>query len=195
MKLFLTNQKASLQKHLTSLKLQPVMKYDPTQLREKVSIIRTEKGWLSFAEAPFHDLNLGFLFNYNIFPPNIMTHLTEWNAENRKMQPGDTIVQQVFLPPTPAFSFKIILGVRICEIIDLPNKKGFSYETLEGHVECGISTFTAECENDLTIFKIHTFSKPGNFLSRMGAPFFSNPYQNFCTRSALQNLKNQAELS
>jgi hypothetical protein len=36
------------------------------------------------------------------------------------------------------------VGVRIKEIIDDKDCKGFSYETLQGHVEKGISTFIVE---------------------------------------------------
>ena len=109
------------------------------------------------------------------------------------MQPGDTIVQQVFIPPVKTFSQKLIFGVRIKEIIDEPAKKGFSYETLEGHVEKGISTFTVEQEGGKIIFKIQTFSGAGNFLSKLMGPVFSTPYQRFCTTKALENCKRQIE--
>jgi uncharacterized protein (UPF0548 family) len=110
------------------------------------------------------------------------------------MKAGDTIVQQVYLPPIQSFSQKIIFGVRISEIIDSDDRKGFSYETLEGHVEKGISIFTIEKLNDKPIFKIQTFSKPGNLLTRLMGPIFSIPYQKYCTKAALKNVKRQIEL-
>jgi tRNA C32,U32 (ribose-2'-O)-methylase TrmJ len=64
-----------------------------------------------------------------------MTFKNQWTDENRKMRVGDTIAQQVYIPPTKTFSQKIIFGVRVNEIIDQVTEKGFSYETLEGHVE------------------------------------------------------------
>jgi uncharacterized protein (UPF0548 family) len=122
-----------------------------------------------------------------------MTFTTEWNEENRKMQIGDTIAQQVYLPPTKTFSQKIIFGVRINDLIDQANRKGFSYETLEGHVEKGISTFTVEQLDNKLIFKIHTYSTPSNILTKLLAPIFSVPYQTFCTKTALKNVKRQIE--
>ena len=109
------------------------------------------------------------------------------------MKAGDTIVQQVFIPPTKIVSQKLIFGVRIKEIIDEKSRKGFSYETLEGHVEKGISTFTVEEEQGRIVFKIKTFSGAGNLLSKLMGPFFSVPYQAFCTNKALENCKKQME--
>ena len=109
------------------------------------------------------------------------------------MKIGDTIAQQVFIPPTKTFSLKIIFGVRINEIIDQADKKGFSYETLEGHVENGISTFTVEQLGNKVAFKVQTYSTPGNFLTKLLGPVFSVPYQTFCTKTALKIVKRQIE--
>ncbi len=109
------------------------------------------------------------------------------------MKVGDTIVQQVYIPPTKVFSQKIIFGVRINEIINEPARKGFSYETLEGHVEKGISTFTVEQQENNLIFKIQTYSTPGNILTKLIGLIFSIPYQTFCTKTALNNVKLQIE--
>ena len=73
-----------------------------------------------------------------------MTYLTQWGFEKRRMQIGDIIVQQVFIPPFRNLSHKIIFGVRINDIINDTKRIGFSYETLNGHVEKGISVFTIE---------------------------------------------------
>ncbi|UOK42108.1 MULTISPECIES: DUF1990 family protein [Flavobacterium] len=163
------------------------MVYNKARLKEKtttVSIKTTKK---------FDELDLNFLFDYQIFPDNIMTFKTQWTDEKRKMEINDTIAQQVYIPPIKSFSQKIIFGVRINEIIDQINKKGFSYETLEGHVEKGVSTFTIEQLNDKLIFKIKTYSTPGNILTKLVGPFFSVPYQIFCTKTALKHVKQQLE--
>jgi uncharacterized protein (UPF0548 family) len=138
-------------------------------------------------------LQLDFLFDYKVFPSNILSFYPQWINEGRRRKINDTIVQQVFIPPINNFSQKIIFGVRINEIINDPNKKGFSYETLEGHVEKGVSTFTLEQVQDRIIFNIQTFSKPGNLLTQMLGPIFSLPYQAFCTKAALKNVKRQLE--
>ncbi len=86
------------------------------------------------------------------------------------------------------------MGVRINNIINESNRLGFSYETLEGHVEQGSSTFTiAESQDGRIFFKIHTFSKPQHILAKLVNPIFSTRYQAFCTKRALENMKKQLE--
>lgn len=188
MKIYLKDQTPHFQKHLEFLRAKPVMTYDVLLLREKVSSIEI------ISTAPFEKLDLQFLFDYKIFPSTILTFLTEWENEKRKMQAGDTIVQQVFIPPTKTFSQKLIFGVRIKEIINEPSRKGFSYETLEGHAEKGISTFTVEQVGTKIFFRIKTSSGAGNLLSKIMGPIFSVPYQTFCTKKALENCKRQLEI-
>jgi hypothetical protein len=161
------------------------MKYTKTTLKEKVTTIEID--------CEFSNINLDFFFNYEIFPDYILDSLCEWKSENRKMKVGDTIVQQAFLPPIKGLSQKMIFAVRISEIIDQPERKGFSYETVDGHVEKGISIFTIEKNIEKSIFKIHTFSKPGNVLTSLVGPIFSVPYQTFCTKKALNNVKDRIE--
>lgn len=183
MKIYLTDQTKNFKRHLNDLREKSVMKYDINMLTEKVSTIEIETD----------KIDGQFLFDYNIFPDNILTHLTEWSLDNRKMKLGDTIVQQVFIPPTKTLSQKIVFGVRICEIIDENSRKGFSYETLNGHVEKGISTFTMEQSDNKFIFKIKTYSAPGNMLTKLLGPIFSRPYQKYSTEQALKNVKRQLE--
>ena len=185
MKLYLTSQDLQFETHLKNLMKSPVMRYDKKSLPEKITTIKLE------SKKSLPQLDLGFLYEYKIFPQHIMTSKTQWSVEKRNLHIGDTIVQQVFLPPTKVFSKKIIFGVRINSIIDQPGRKGFSYETLEGHVEKGESTFTVEETDDGLIFKIQTFSQPGNLLTKLLGPIFSLPYQRYCTRQALNNVKRQ----
>ena len=163
------------------------MDYDKSRLTDKISTIDIE------TTKNLDQLNLDFLFDYQIFPDNIMTFKNEWTDQRRKMKIGDTIAQQVYIPPTRTFSQKIIFGVRINEIFDQADKKGFSYETLEGHVEKGVSTFTVEQLDNKIVFKIQTYSTPGNILTKLLEPFISVPYQTFCTKTALKNVKRQLE--
>lgn len=188
MKIYLTDQSNKFPQHLQALKKAPVMRYDTAELKEKVTFVTID------TNRQLSDLDTGFLFDYDIFPSNIMTYLTEWKHENRSMQVGDTIVQQAFIPPFRDLSQKIIFGVRINEIIIEPTRIGFSYETLDGHVEKGISIFTVEqTDKAQIVFKVHTFSKPGNLLTQLVGPIFSIPYQTFCTRQGLSNVKRQLE--
>ena len=183
MKIYFKDQRENFEEHLDLLKREAVMNYDRNQLAEKISRIRIQTDKVDF----------NVLFDYKVFPEYIMNNLTEWKLNNREMKVGDTIVQQVFIPPVQKFSQKIVFGVRISEIIDEQNKKGFSYETLAGHVERGISTFIIDHSEEVATFEIKTYSEPGNRFTKLLGPIFAIPYQNYCTNQALQNVKNQLE--
>jgi hypothetical protein len=190
MKLYLSDQTKKFPQHLEFFKRQKVKPYDREKLTEKTTIIPIDTA------KKLHELPVDILFEYKIFPENIMSYLTQWAFENRQIQIGDTIVQQAFIPPFRHLSQKIIFGVRINNIINEPERIGFSYETLEGHVEKGISIFTIETASDQkTVFKIHTFSQPGTLLTKLIGPVLSIPYQTFCTRQGLLNIKRQLENS
>jgi hypothetical protein len=164
----------------------PVTKFDKARLKEKVTMTDIDR-------EDFENIDLDFFFNYMIFPSDIMSFMTQWKMEKRGMKIGDTILQQVFIPPVRIFSYKILFGVRINNIIDEVDRKGFSYETIEGHVEKGESTFLIERTENRLIFKIKTFSEPGNLLAKLAGSFFALPYQAYCTRRALKNVKKQIE--
>jgi hypothetical protein len=189
MRIYLTDQSKQFPKHLEFMKGQSVMDYEKAGLVEKITIIPVDTG------KELQELNTDFFFEYKIFPTRILTFLTQWNFQNREMRVGDTIVQQAFIPPFGRVSQKIIFGVRINEIIKEPNRIGFSYETLKGHVEKGVSIFTIERTDNKIVFKVHTFSSPGNFLTRLLGPILSVPYQAYCTRQGLLNVKRQLEKS
>jgi uncharacterized protein (UPF0548 family) len=185
MDLYLTDQSKKFTMHLEHLCEKSILPYEKNKLKDKVSTIELS------TTKNYENLDLDPLFNYQIFPHAIMTSFTQWQAEQRTLNVGDNIIQQVVIPPSEYFSLKLIFGVRIKEIINEATRKGFSYETLEGHVEKGISTFTIEkAADNKIVFVIHTLSEPANTLSKLTAPLFALPYQNFCTRRALQNVKN-----
>jgi Domain of unknown function (DUF1990) len=188
MKIYLFDQTKKFTKHLAFFKSKPVMPYDRSLLPENVTTV------VVHTNLRLDQLDLGFLFDYQIFPERILNYCTQWASENRSMRIGDTIAQQTFVPPVKWLSQKIVFGVRIQAIIDEPDRKGFSYETLEGHAEKGISTFTVEQSQGKIIFKIHTYSAPGNLLSRLMGPIFTRPYQAYCTKAAVNRVRQQLEM-
>jgi hypothetical protein len=187
MKIFLTDQKRNFKKHLDEFTTVSVMPYAKKKLAEKTTSVKIETG------KEVQELDLDFLFNYKIFPPNILSYFTQWQTEGRQMRVGDTVVQQIYLPPIRKLSQKIIVGVRISEVIDEQFRKGFSYETLHGHVEKGVSSFVLEQRGNELYFSIRTFSEPANVLAKVLGPVFSVPYQAYCTSAALKNVKRQVE--
>lgn len=185
MRLHFTDQRARFPQHLEALRTVPVMRYDASALREHTSSIdcgpaRSFTIWMPT-----------FLFDYRIFPERILIALPQWSAEGRAMRVGDTIVQQVFLPPVAWPSQKLVFGVRIHGIVLEEARAGFSYETLEGHVERGISTFMLENSVGRCRFSVHTRSEPAQVLGRLVGPLFTRPYQAYCTRAALKHVREQ----
>jgi len=174
----------ALANYLPSFQQLQIIPYTKSQLKEQVTSIE-----ISNKSANFLQLDFRFLKCYHVFPIHIMRSMTQWEIEHRSMQVGDVIVQQIQFPPMINAPFKFIMAVRICAIIDEPQRKGFSYETIEGHVEKGISTFTVEQTSAGIRFQIQTFSTPGNRLLRFFAPVFTLPYQRYCTRAALRYVK------
>lgn len=179
MKIYLSNQYKHLHKHLKEFKSLDNIPYDRKLLTHKVNSIELD--------CKFSDFNFNKLFDYHIFPSNILLALPQWVQEKRSIQVGDTIAQQINIPPSKIFSQKIIVGVRVKEIINKKNCKGFSYETLQGHVEKGVSLFQIEQLNDKVIFKIETYSTPYQSLMKLFRPITSW-YQDYCTKKALRNL-------
>jgi hypothetical protein len=187
MLIYLQDQTSNLPGLLQRFRTVAVNPYDPTLLKEQISTIEID------TNKRLAELNLSPLFANQIFPASILTSKADWEIENRAMRVGDTVVQQVYLPPGSKMSQKIIFGVRIKEIINEENRKGFSYEALKGHVEKGISIFTVEQLFEGIVFRIHTYSKPGNLVSALMGPIFSDKYQQSATQAALKNMKRQLE--
>ncbi|MBA3827723.1 MAG: DUF1990 family protein [Taibaiella sp.] len=183
MLIYLNDQSAKLCKHLQKFQLLPVIPYNIGQLKEKKASISIT------CNEELKELSLNFLFDYLVFPDNILTACTQWAYEQRNMQTGDIIVQQIYFPPFKIISQKIVAGVRIKEIFKEDRLMGFSYETLQGHIEKGISSFLISKTNGYINFAIHTHSKPNNVILDLLSPLFSSPYQDYCTRKALQQMK------
>jgi uncharacterized protein (UPF0548 family) len=138
--------------------------------------------------GPIKKWETDFLFDYAIFPSAIMRFVAEWKMEGRRMGVGDVILQRAVVPPI-GFGFCLEFAVRVCALIDEPNRLGFAYETLSGHAECGVSEFYFEEKQDSLFFTIHTYSKPGHWTSRMVSRVVSMPYQSWCTRRALRHVR------
>ena len=67
MKIYLTDQKNKFKQHLDFLKTKKVMDYDKSRLTEKITAINID------TTKKIDQINLDFLFDYKVFPDNIMT--------------------------------------------------------------------------------------------------------------------------
>jgi uncharacterized protein (UPF0548 family) len=79
--------------------------------------------------------------------------------------------------------------VRVTAVVRTPERVGFRYGTLVGHAEQGESGFYFERSGDTLRAVIHTQSRPGLLASRLAAPFFTYPYQAYCARQAVLQMR------
>lgn len=182
MRLYLKDQFSKLCYYLPKVRSLPVISYNISELKEKKKVISLP------CNKSLKEFSFNFLFDYCVFPNNILTYYSEWQNSKRTMQIDDTIVQQIYFPPFKIVSQKIIVGVRIKEIFKEEDFVGFSYETLKGHIEKGISYFQILKSKDKIHFIIKTYSKANNLFLDWLSPLFSSPYQDYCTNKAIKNM-------
>lgn len=138
--------------------------------------------------GPIRKWQTEFLFDYLIFPAAIMRFEAEWGKKRRKMEVGDVILQRAVMPPI-GFGVCLEFAVRVSALIQEEKRLGFAYETLFGHAESGVSEFYFEDRDGQLFFTIHTFSQPGHWTARVAKHLFTLPYQAWCTRRALANVR------
>jgi uncharacterized protein (UPF0548 family) len=96
------------------------------------------------------------LWTYNIFAAARMeAHIC---TPDGRVALGATIIQRIFVGP-----IAIETAVRVITCSD----DGFEYITLPGHPERGIARFTLRDGH----FEIESWSRPGSWLTMLGAPF------------------------
>ncbi|MCF8589202.1 DUF1990 domain-containing protein [Gordonia sp. HY366] len=61
--------------------------------------------------------------------------------------------------------------VRIVDVVDEPERAGFTYVTLPGHPEAGEESFRISTDDGLVRFELTGASRPATLLTRVGAPF------------------------
>lgn len=162
-----------------------------TSVNHLPEAVTTRSVRLQRMPSSLKELDLSFFRRYEVFPTSILTFHSRWQIEQRGMQVGDTILQQACLPPISGLSVKIIMGVRIIEVVDTEQQFSFTYATLDGHLERGTATWIAHLQSNDLKFVIQTHSQPANALARLAAPLFSLRYQAWVAREALANSARQ----
>ena len=77
---------------------------------------------------------------------------------------------------------------RVVDVIDEPDRQGFSYGSLPGHPESGEESFILRRAADgVTTFTVSAFSRPASLLARMGGPL-TTAVQRFMTGRYLHAL-------
>ncbi|MCB0531380.1 MAG: DUF1990 domain-containing protein [Lewinellaceae bacterium] len=86
--------------------------------------------------------------------------------ENAPLEPGTTVAMYAqFL------GFWWRNACRIVYVVDAPDRFGFAYGTLPGHVESGEELFLVELQSDGTVwYVLRAFSRPRHWVARFGYP-------------------------
>lgn len=78
---------------------------------------------------------------------------------------GEAVVSLLLGP------WSIAAPVRVVDVVDEPNVRGFAYGTLAGHPESGEERFLVHRDADDTVrATIRAFSRPARWFSRLGGP-------------------------
>ena len=123
------------------------------------------------------------LLSYQVFPPEIMQ--AQVCSPDARLREGTTIVQRVAIGPVT-----LEAGVRVLRVWRDRDAEGaetgFTYATLEGHPERGVSTFRLRRNTDATsiAFLIDVRSRPGSWLTRLTSPV-ARRFQIRATEAAL----------
>jgi uncharacterized protein (UPF0548 family) len=86
-------------------------------------------------------------------------------CERERAEPGAVVVVRLRLGP-----LRITAPARVVRVIDEPDRRGFTYGTLEGHPEAGEEEFAVERRGDELWAAVRAFSRPGRWYTRLGAP-------------------------
>ena len=122
------------------------------------------------------------LLRYQIFPPRIMR--AEVCSDDGRLRDGTTIVQHVSLGPVSLEAAVRVLRVWRGQDGET-DEVGFTYATLQGHPERGISTFRIQRNERRQIsFVIDVRSRPGSLLTTLARPF-ARRFQRGATEAAL----------
>ncbi len=126
---------------------------------------------------------------YRIFPP----HLVDRVLKRTPMQVGDTVGLSYRLAP----GIRLFFASRVIDVFETTQanayRSGFTYRTLQGHIEFGEETFAVE--KDMTTgavtASLTAWSRPGHWLTRLGYPY-ARWCQLHAGRSAVEHLKQVA---
>lgn len=129
------------------------------------------------------------LLRYEVFPPSVMR--AEVCSEDGLIHEGTTIVQHVAIGPLRLEAAVRVLRVWNTQTEDV-QEIGFTYVTLKGHPERGISTFRLRrsAEGPIT-FLIDSRSRPGSLLTRLTRPI-ARRFQLRATEAALRHFTGSA---
>ena len=106
--------------------------------------------------------------------PRAREALQHWRAHpgaGTRVFPTDPVTEGATVLLLLRFGpLQIVAPCRIVYVIDEKDRFGFAYGTLPGHPERGEELFVVERRNSGWDFRITAFSRPDQFLVRLGSP-------------------------
>ncbi len=125
------------------------------------------------------------LLQYRVFPANRMRCCV--CTLNQEVTEGAVIVQRVLIG-----LLAIEMAVRVVEVFHRETderRSGFTYVTLEGHIECGTATFfLRKSPGGDVSFDIESWSQPGNWRAALARPIARSIQARF-TAEALEDFR------
>jgi uncharacterized protein (UPF0548 family) len=105
---------------------------------------------------------------FRVFPPRMVTPV----LRREPVEVGDTVGICYHFAPGVDLFFAARVVRRFDELADGTWRAGFTYRTVVGHPELGEETFSVEKEaaTGRVVVALRSWSRPGNFLSRILAP-------------------------
>ena len=124
------------------------------------------------------------LWSYDIFPRDLMQP-TVCSTDGHVVE-GAVIVQRVKVGLLVMEAAVRVVRTWHNESIDT-DESGFTYATVAGHPEKGVSSFSVSRSGEIVEFRVKARSRPGTLLTRMGRPA-SRAFQRAATRAALRHV-------
>jgi uncharacterized protein (UPF0548 family) len=96
------------------------------------------------------------LLHYDFYPPDVLTHVSDFSRKGRPMHVGDRIVQRI------RSIFPLIEGLTMNEVVEVINeasRAGFTYVTTESHAEMGEWSALVERVEEGVKLTIHAISR------------------------------------
>ncbi len=102
------------------------------------------------------------LMRYQFYPHDVLSHVSDFGLWNRWAQVGDRIVQRIHLFTLFGKPVVDVLAMNeVREVITEPRRYGFTYVTVETHVEQGEWTACLEWTPDNQLrLTVHAISRP-----------------------------------
>ena len=148
---------------------QPPNNFDPEQPVDHTWHVDQHEVILGPDKDELFDRAVHLLLHYQLYPPSVLHHTSDFARENRHLRFGDRIIQRIHAIPG---LLDAVTMNRITSTLAEPNRIGFTYTTTEHHLEMGEWTATVIRKRDGQVaLLMHAISKPGPKMPGWAMPF------------------------